>query len=745
MAEVRVLRRSLGGREAGGLRLIDSCRSADGRLRLFFGVGTKGAMFDGTPRLGVMRAEEAHEIGGAVMVVGRGEGPLALAAGGSFDHAPALAECDLFAGRKVILGSRLAETAEQIAEGLAHHARRFGVTGAVFHDRGTEVDPALGPALERALAAYEIEMVVVLLSSPLALGKAEPALTEVYMAPAAPGRGRMEAPAPAPFAANLAEPLTYELVKWRFLAEARAVACLDACDILPPGADPFAAALAGGVVALRGQLAYPWRIKAGRAAGFGDHVVRQFDAAFGVSRWVVAPRLAGLGRIWRLARVAEMPDEAESFGFWRAMGLRVPGAETSRLVPKTSVIEDEGLLALAAALGADPVRPPATALRPAAEKPPEALRTTIVTCMKNEGPFLLEWIAYHRVIGVDGFIVYTNDCTDGTDDFLSLLEAKGICQHRANPWAPGAPQSPQYTALEASESEPIVQEADWAVCMDVDEFIDIKIGAGHLSDLYRAAGSANLISMTWRLFGDSGVVAYRDAPIISQFTRCAPELIRKPHQAWGFKTLFRRIDLFRKFGVHRPKGLQPEHWEKIHWLNGSGRAMPQSMLRTGWRSTTATYGYDWVQLNHYAVRSAESFLVKRERGRVNHTDRDQGKNYWFRMSHNADEDRSILRMMPALAAEMDRLMADPEIAAAHDHSVAKHREKIAELRARPDQQAFLAELTGARMTNLTRRQRHFGSAVFNMGFTERPDEIALAPTLAPDFFFTVEQSGEAEH
>ena len=29
------------------------------------------------------------------------------------------------------------------------------------------------------------------------------------------------------------------------------------------------------------------------------------------------------------------------------------------------------------------------------------------------------------------------------------------------------------------------------------------------------------------------------------------------------------------------------------------------------------YGYDLVQLNHYAVRSAESFLVKRDRGRVN--------------------------------------------------------------------------------------------------------------------------------
>ena len=178
------------------------------------------------------------------------------------------------------------------------------------------------------------------------------------------------------------------------------------------------------------------------------------------------------------------------------------------------------------------------------------------------------------------------------------------------------------------------------------------------------------------------------------------------------------------------------------WL---GQADAKSTLRNGWRSTTETYGYDWVQLNHYAVRSVESFLVKRDRGRVNHTDRDQGKNYWFRMSHNVDQDRSIMRMLPRLQAEMERLLSDPEIAAAHEFSVAKHREKIAELKTREDQMAFYQELTGVRMRNLTHRQAHFGSAVFSAGPHVIPDEIALAPSLAPDFFFTVEDTGEAQH
>ena len=33
--------------------------------------------------------------------------------------------------------------------------------------------------------------------------------------------------------------------------------------------------------------------------------------------------------------------------------------------------------------------------------------------MRNEAPFILEWIAYHRAIGFDDFLIYSNDCSDG--------------------------------------------------------------------------------------------------------------------------------------------------------------------------------------------------------------------------------------------------------------------------------------------------------------------------------------------
>ncbi len=47
----------------------------------------------------------------------------------------------------------------------------------------------------------------------------------------------------------------------------------------------------------------------------------------------------------------------------------------------------------------------------------------LVSAMRNEGPFLLEWIAYHRVIGVDRIVVVSNGSTDGSDELCTALAA----------------------------------------------------------------------------------------------------------------------------------------------------------------------------------------------------------------------------------------------------------------------------------------------------------------------------------
>ena len=759
--DAQVVRRAMDVRLVGGLAVLAAIREVGGTVRVFFANGTERAEFDPAPAPHLAQLTELREVSGGILLVTQGANPVPVALTGGVERIHAIPdERALFAGLDAALAFRLEEPADTVAEWLDYHAAHHGLQGAVIVDRappreGTDFAADLAAAMDqRGLAGLRV--VVVTPGVPLGKPGMAPE-NHPWMAPDAPGKDRMTPPDPDPWRAPLGEALMLEVLKWWFLADARAVLLLDVTDLLvprDPAAEPAAGpnafdacvAASGGVILLVGRRIYPWRVRQGRFARFGDHICRQFDARRGIARWGVAPAKAGLDNTWRAIRVSyAKPDPGSVVPFWRAMAVRVSGRASSELAPKTSLIEDPDLIALATGpLGWKPVRAPVSEPRRDAGQ-----RTAIVTTMKNEGPFILEWIAYHRAIGVQDFLVYTNDCTDGTDTMLDLLQAKGLVQHRVNPWVPGGELKPQHAALQAAESEPVIQNAGWAICMDVDEFINVKLGDGRLPTLYAAMEAAlpgaNMISLTWRLFGNADVDGYEDRFLLDQFDRCAPEVVRKPHQAWGFKTLFRNIDIYKKLGVHRPKGLKPDLWDRVKWLNGSGRPMPKEMFRNGWRSTLETYGYDWVQLNHYAVRSAESFLVKRDRGRVNHVDRDQGLNYWFRMNHNAEIDQSIRARIPLLQAEWDRLLADPDIRAAHDHCVACHRAKIAELRATENYTRFHADLTGERMRSLSRRLQHFGSAVFAAGPGVIPDEVALAPTLAPDFFFTVAFEGEAEH
>ena len=319
---------------------------------------------------------------------------------------------------------------------------------------------------------------------------------------------------------------------------------------------------------------------------------------------------------------------------------------------------------------------------PKRELPKGSTGNVIVGCMKNEAPYIVEWVAYHRAIGVDNFLIYTNDCTDGTDEILHRLMEMGVVEHRNNDDWKG--NSPQQHALNQSLKEPLIENAEWIAHIDVDEFMNVRTGNGTLDDLFAAVPDATNFAMTWRLFGHNGVTKLKDEFVIEQFDTCAPKYCPKPHTVWGFKTMFRNIGAYGKISCHRPNKLAEGFENNIKWVNGSGRDMTRDAAHNGWRSSKSNVGYDLLQLNHYALRSAESFLIKRQRGRALHVDRSIGINYWIRMDWSDFRDITIKRNVPRLRAEYDRLMADPVLAAAHQDGLKWHRAKADELHAMPE-------------------------------------------------------------
>lgn len=323
-----------------------------------------------------------------------------------------------------------------------------------------------------------------------------------------------------------------------------------------------------------------------------------------------------------------------------------------------------------------------------------------VGCMKNEAPYILEWVAYHRAIGFDNFLIYTNGCTDGTDQILSRLMQLGVVQHRDNDGWQG--NSPQQWALDSALEEPVIRDAEWIAHFDVDEFVNVRCGNGTLDDFFAHVPEATNIAMTWRLFGHNGVRELSDDMVIAQFDHAAPKYCPKPHTAWGFKTMFRNIGAYQKISCHRPNKLRKGKAEAVHWVNGSGQQITREVLKNGWRNSRKSIGYDLLQLNHYALRSAESYLIKRQRGRALHVDRSIGLNYWVRMDWSDHRDVTIQRNIPRVRAEMERLLQDDTLRRLHQEGLQWHRAKAAELHAQPEFQELYEKALALKLTETER-------------------------------------------
>jgi hypothetical protein len=319
-----------------------------------------------------------------------------------------------------------------------------------------------------------------------------------------------------------------------------------------------------------------------------------------------------------------------------------------------------------------------------------------VTCLailtvRNEGAFLLEWLAHHRACGFTGFLVFSNDCQDGTDTMLDRLAELGWLTHLRND-GPHDRRGIQFSALNRVEKLDIVQAADWILPPDIDEFVNIHTGDHTLAALRAALPEASAITLTWRLFGNAGIRTYSDTPVTENFTRCAPVIMYWPWRAAMFKTLYRNDGTYRKPGIHRPRDPDPDRLPQARWFDGEGREL-DDRFKTG--RVFSNYGrsnYGLAQLNHYPLGAMQSYVLKSDRGRAVHGDDRLGMDYWTDRNFNTDSDSSIARLHPRRAPILADLHADPQLGALHRQAVAWRKARFETLMHREPFRALYARL-----------------------------------------------------
>lgn len=323
-------------------------------------------------------------------------------------------------------------------------------------------------------------------------------------------------------------------------------------------------------------------------------------------------------------------------------------------------------------------------------------RVLAVLTVRNEGAFLIDWLAHARAVGFSDVLVFSNDCDDGTGAMLDRLAALGWLTHVRNDGP--HEEGPQWAALKAATRHPLRRAADWVMVTDIDEFLTVQVGDGTIPDLLAAVPEADAIALTWRMFGNAGAVEYQDRPVTAQFLRAAPCVLHWPWRAQMIKTLFRNDGAYGKLGVHRPG--KPDPARAPVWVDGAGRRLPPAFATGRLFTDPGSDPYALAQLNHYALGAMESFVVKADRGRANRAATTFDAGYWIERNFDAVEDRSALALDPRVAPLRESLRADPVLGPLHAAAVAWRRDRFEALMADERWRALLGQVMLAGPTRL---------------------------------------------
>ncbi len=216
------------------------------------------------------------------------------------------------------------------------------------------------------------------------------------------------------------------------------------------------------------------------------------------------------------------------------------------------------------------------------------------------------------------------------------------------------------------------------------------MGDGSLKALFAAVNGAKVVSLTHLDFGDSGVENYEDFLLTERLTEC-DQLAPTSSDQRGVKTFVHCDSPGFRLSNHRPYFEDPTSRD-IDWVDGSGRAVASSFIASEIKGLDCRGSYGLAQINHYPVRTKETYLTKSRKGNVIAIDKFVGLKYWKRRNKKHARDTSIAGHIPAMQDVLRRLLAEPGVLELHNNAVARHREEIAGLRGDAEAMTLLDQM-----------------------------------------------------
>lgn len=249
--------------------------------------------------------------------------------------------------------------------------------------------------------------------------------------------------------------------------------------------------------------------------------------------------------------------------------------------------------------------------------------------VKDEDPFLKEWLAYHALLGFERFFIYDNL---SATPVATLLEG----------WA--GPETLTVIRNSRQLSQPPVydhclqnfgDQCKWIAFLDLDEFIRLKPNPGtrpdirvFLAEFEPYAG----LGLNWRMFSSAGLEKSPRAPVTAAYRQCLGDDLH-------IKSV---VQPARVRGASGPHAFYPRQGETL--VNARHFPIPGGFPF----SPPAT---ERIAVNHYFYKSRQCFAAKIAKGNPCNIQR-RMEEFEQHLALPAHEDDYLLSFIPDLRAAL---------------------------------------------------------------------------------------------
>ncbi|WP_293336591.1 FkbM family methyltransferase [Microcoleus sp. CAWBG58] len=270
----------------------------------------------------------------------------------------------------------------------------------------------------------------------------------------------------------------------------------------------------------------------------------------------------------------------------------------------------------------------------------EKCKLSVCAIMKDEAPYLIEWLEFHKLVGVERFYLYNNNSTDNTVDIVEPYVQSGeVVLHD---W-PFTPQQ-QASAYEHCLKE-YKQESEWIAFLDLDEFL-FPTEKEKLTELLEEFDSVPAVGVNTLTFGSSGHETRPEGLQIENFTKRSTD---------NFE-----VNRYVKSIVRPEQILRPSCPHFFIPINNEGCSVTENKEPLE-GSISERLSVQKLRINHYYTRSKQEMKEKVIRGDA-FFPWQKALSVLEARDRNEAEDLTIQRFVPKLRKSVDTIISQSRIA-----------------------------------------------------------------------------------